>query len=71
MGKVELNNKLSKLWCMKKATMPLFSFITLTGISFTWNALFGSNVSNLFNVWFKDVYLNWKLGLSSFDILPL
>ena len=36
MGKVELDNVLLNLWCMKKA-MPLFSLITLTGISFTWH----------------------------------
>ena len=32
-GKVELDNDLLKLWYMKKATMSLFSLITLTGIS--------------------------------------
>ena len=51
--------------------MSLFSLITLTGISFTWDAFFGSNYSSSFKVWSKDIYSKRKLGLSSFDILHL
>ena len=57
MGKVELDNELLKLWCMKKATMSLFSLITLTGISFSWDVFFGANFSSSFNVLSMDVYL--------------
>ena len=48
-GKVELDNELLKLWCMKKATMSLFSLITLTGISFMRDVFFGSSFSSSFN----------------------
>ena len=49
MGKVELDNELLKLWCMKKATMSLFSLINLTGISFIRDVFFGSSFSSSFN----------------------
>ena len=68
MGKVELDNELLKV---KKATISSFSLITLTGISFTWDAFFGSNYSSSFKVWSKDIYSKLKFRLSSFDILPL
>ena len=56
---------------MKKATMFLFSLISLTAVSFTWDVFFGSIFSSSFNVWSKDVYSKEKFGLSSFEILPL
>ena len=64
-------NELLKLWCMKKATMYLFSLITWTRISSTWDVTFGSSFSSSFNVWSKNVYWKEKFGLSSFEILPL
>ena len=70
-GKVELDNDLLKLWCMKKATMSLFSLITFTGISFSWDVFFRSYFSSSFNFWSKDVYLREEFGLSNFEILPL
>ena len=39
-----------------KATMFLFSLITLVGVSFTWNVFVEFNFSSSFNVWSKDVY---------------
>ena len=68
---MELDNELLKLWCMKKAITSLFSFVTLTGISLTWDVFFGSSFASSFKVWSKDVYSKWKFGLSSFEVLPL
>ena len=48
-----------------------FSLITLTGVSFTWDAFFGSSFSSSFSVWSEDVYSKKKFGLSSFEILPV
>ena len=71
MEKVGLDNELLKLWCIKKATMSIFTLVTLTGISFIWDAFFGSNFFSSFNVWSKHVWSKWKFGLSSSDILLL
>ena len=53
---------------MKKPTIFLFSFITLTGISVTWDVSFRSSFSSSFDVWSKDVY---SKILNSFEILRL
>ena len=52
MGKVELDNKLLKLRCMKKATMSSFSLITLRGISPI--EMFSSGLASRVNLMFDQ-----------------
>ena len=40
----------------EKYYRSLFSLITLTGLSFSWDVLIGYNFLVSFNVWSKDVY---------------
>lgn len=56
---------------MKKLKCLLFPLIILTGVLFTWDVFYVSNLSSSFNVWFEDVYSKWKFGVPSFDVLPL
>ena len=54
-----LENDLLKLWCMKKLQYQYL---------YIWEAFLEYNISSYLNVWWKDVYSELRIGLSSHDI---